>query len=45
LGKVFKIGKLPLNLYSGIYYDPMTHNDQSSNTWSWKVNLTLLFPK
>jgi hypothetical protein len=45
LGKVFKLGKMPVNLYSGIYYDPMKHDDQSSNTWSWKVNLTLLFPK
>jgi hypothetical protein len=45
VGKVFKIGKMPVNLYSGIYYDPFTHNDASSNTWSWKVNLTFLFPK
>jgi hypothetical protein len=45
LGKVFKLGKMPLNLYSGVYYDPMRHDDASTNVWSWKVNLTLLFPK
>jgi hypothetical protein len=45
VGKVFKLGKLPLNAFTGVYYDPMTHNDASSNTWSFKVNLTVLFPK
>jgi hypothetical protein len=45
VGKVFKLGKMPINFYTGVYYDPMTHNDASSNTWSWKVNLTFLFPK
>jgi hypothetical protein len=45
LGKVTKLGKLPLNLFGAFCYDPMTHNDASSNTWSFKVNLTVLFPK
>jgi len=45
VGKVFKLGKLPLNVFTGVYYDPMTHDDASSNTWSWKLNLTALFPK
>jgi len=45
VGKVFKLGKLPLNFFTAVYYDPMTHNDASSNTWAWKVNLTVLFPK
>ena len=45
VGKVFKLGKLPLNAFTGVYYDPMTHDDASSNTWSWKLNVTALFPK
>jgi len=45
VGKVVKLGKLPLNLFTAVYYDPMTHNDASSNTWSWKVNVTVLFPE
>ena len=45
LGKVTKLGKLPLNLFGAVYYDPFTYDDASSNTWSWKLNLTVLFPK
>jgi hypothetical protein len=45
VGKVFKLGKLPLNAFTGVYYDPFTHDDASTNVWSWKLNLTVLFPK
>jgi hypothetical protein len=45
VGKVFKLGKLPLNLFGAVYYDPFTWDDASTNVWSWKLNLTVLFPK
>jgi hypothetical protein len=45
VGKVAKIGKLPINMFAGVYYDPMTHNDATSNTWSFKLNMTFLFPE
>jgi hypothetical protein len=45
VGKVLKLGKLPINLFGAVYYDPMTHDDASTNVWSFKVNCTLLFPK
>jgi len=45
VGKVLKLGKLPLNVFGAVYYDPFTYDDASSNTWSAKINVTLLFPK
>ena len=45
VGKVMKLGKLPVNLFGAVYYDPMTHDDATSNTWSFKLNLTFLFPE
>jgi len=45
VGKVVKLGKLPLNLFTAFYYDPMRHDDAQTNVWTWKVNLTVLFPK
>jgi hypothetical protein len=45
VGKVMKLGKLPVNMFGAVYYDPMTHDDATSNTWSLKLNMTFLFPK
>jgi len=45
VGKVVKLGNLPLNLFTAVYYDPFTHDDAQTNVWTWKVNLTVLFPK
>ena len=45
VGKVMKFGKQPVNIFGAVYYDPMTHNDASSNTWSFKLNMTFLFPE
>lgn len=45
VGKVLKLGKLRLDFFTGVYYDPFTHDDASTNVWSWKVSFTALFPK
>jgi hypothetical protein len=45
VGKVLKLGKAPINLFTQVLYDPFTHDDASTNVWSWKVNCTLLFPE
>jgi hypothetical protein len=43
LGRVFKMGKSPVNVFGAAYYNP---NDDGANTeWMAKINLTLLFPK
>lgn len=45
VGKVLKLGKLRLDLFAQVMYDPMRHNDASTNVWTAKINVTLLFPK
>jgi hypothetical protein len=44
LGRVFKIGKLPVKLFGAVYYNP---EDEAGPTpeWTAKFGLTFLFPK
>jgi hypothetical protein len=45
VGRVLKLGSQPVNIFGAVYYDPMTHDDASSNTWAFKLNMTFLFPE
>ena len=45
LGKVTKFGKQPVNLFGQVTYNPLDHDDIVSTEWSFKINLTMLFPK
>jgi hypothetical protein len=40
-----KFGKQPVNLFGQVTYNPIDYNDQVAPEWTFKVNLTLLFPK
>ena len=43
LGRVFKLGKLPVKAFGESYYSP--GNDGPSKRWTIKLGLTLLFPE
>jgi len=43
LGRVFHIGKQPVNAFGAVYYSPL--NDGASPEWTARVGLTLLFPE
>lgn len=45
VGKVMKFGKQPVNLFGQITYNPLDNDDEVAAEWSFKVNMTLLFPK
>ena len=45
VGRVMKFGKQPVNLFGQVTYNPIDYNDQVSSEWTFKINLTLLFPK
>ena len=45
VGKVLKLGKMPVNMFLQATYDPFTHDDASTNVWTWKFNCTFLFPE
>jgi len=45
VGRVMKFGKQPVNLFGQVTYNPIDYNDQVSSEWTFKVNMTLLFPK
>ena len=45
VGKVTKFGKQPVNLFGQVTWNPLDNDDQVSSEWTFKVNLTLLFPK
>ena len=45
VGRVMKFGKQPVNLMGQVTYNPIDYNDQVSSEWTFKVNMTLLFPK
>ena len=40
-GKTTKIGKQPLNIYGGVYYNPV--DTTGSAKWTFKLNVSLLF--
>jgi hypothetical protein len=43
LGRVFHIGKQPVNAFGAVYYSPL--HDGGSAKWTFRVGLTLLFPE
>ena len=45
LGKVTKFGKQPVNLFAQFSYNPNDDTDEVAPEWSYKLNLTFLFPK
>jgi hypothetical protein len=45
VGKVTKFGKQAVNLFGQVTYNPLDHDDEVAADWTFKVNLTLLFPK
>jgi hypothetical protein len=45
VGKVTKFGKQPVNLFGQITYNPNDDTDEIAPDWSYKVNVTFLFPK
>jgi hypothetical protein len=45
VGKVTKFGKQPVNLFGQVTWNPLDNDDQVSAEWTFKVNVTFLFPK
>ena len=45
VGKVTKFGKQPVNLFGQVTWNPLDNDDQVSSEWTFKVNVTFLFPK
>lgn len=45
LGRVFKIGKLPVKLFGAAYYNPTEPDDGPAAEWTAKVGITALFPE
>jgi hypothetical protein len=45
VGRVMKFGKQPVNLFFQPTWNPLDNDDQVSSEWTFKLNLTLLFPK
>jgi hypothetical protein len=43
VGRVFKFGAQPINLFGAVYYDPKT--DGANAKWTAKINVTLLYPE
>jgi hypothetical protein len=43
VGRVFHIGKQPVNMFGAVYYSPL--HDGPSEKWTARVGLTLLFPE
>jgi hypothetical protein len=43
VGRVFNIGKQPVNMFGAVYYSPL--HDGPSEKWTARVGLTLLFPE
>jgi hypothetical protein len=45
LGRVTKFGKMPVNLFGQFTYNPNDDTDEIAPEWSYKFNMTFLFPK
>jgi hypothetical protein len=45
VGRVTKFGKQPVNLFGQVTWNPLDYDDQVAAKWTFKVNLTFLFPK
>jgi hypothetical protein len=44
LGKVLKFGAQPVNLFGQVTYNSEDHDNEISPEWSYKSNMTFLFP-
>jgi len=44
VGRVMKLGKQPANLFGQVYYNSEDHDGEISPEWTYKVNMTFLFP-
>jgi hypothetical protein len=44
VGRVTKFGKQPINLFGQVYYNSVDKDDEISPEWTYKVNMTFLFP-
>jgi hypothetical protein len=44
LGKVMKFGKQPVNLFGQVTYNPNDDTDEIAPDWTYKFNMTFLFP-
>jgi hypothetical protein len=44
VGKVLNLGKQPVNMFGEIYYNSEDNDDQIQPEWSYKFNVTFLFP-
>ena len=44
VGRVLKFGEQPVNLFGQATYNSEDHDDEISPEWTYKVNLTFLFP-
>jgi hypothetical protein len=45
VGKVTKFGKQPVNLFGQVMWNPLDNDDQVSAEWTFKINVTFLFPE
>ena len=45
LGKVLKFGAQPVNMFGQITYNSNDDTDEVAPEWSYKINMTFLFPK
>jgi hypothetical protein len=45
VGKIFKLGKLPLNGQAGAYWNAVRPDTPSSPTWQMRLQIAFLFPK
>jgi hypothetical protein len=45
VGKIFKIGKQPMNAQVGVYYNVVTPDNLPSGDWSLRLQLQLLYPR
>jgi hypothetical protein len=44
VGKVMKFGAQPANLFGQATYNSEDHDNEISADWTYKLNLTFLFP-
>jgi hypothetical protein len=45
VGKVTKFGKQPVNVFIQPLWNPLDNDDQVSAEWTFKINVTFLFPQ
>ena len=45
VGKVTKFGEQPVNLFGVVTWNPLDNDDQVTPEWTFKINVTFLFPE